>query len=68
MKKFGLNTLDDLPDLPKYKMDENRQIVIEEILENHEEINSKEEAEEGIEEEETKEPELKGDEEPWKMI
>lgn len=68
MKKFGLNTLDDLPDLPKYKMDENRQIVIEEILENHEEINSKEEAEEEIEEEETKEPELKGDEEPWKMI
>ena len=63
MKKFGLNTLDDLPDLPKYKMDENRQIVIEEILENHEETNSKEE-----EEEETKEPELKGDEEPWKMI
>lgn len=63
MKKFGLNTLDDLPDLPKYKMDENRQIVIEEILENHEEINGKGEAEE-----ETKEPELKGDEEPWKMI
>ena len=63
MKKFGLNTLDDLPDLPKYKMDENRQIVIEEILENHEETNSKEE-----EEEETKKPELKGDEEPWKMI
>lgn len=29
LKKFGLNTIDDLPELPKYKMDENRQIVIE---------------------------------------
>ncbi len=33
LKKFGLNTASDLPDLPKYKMDENRQIVIEDILE-----------------------------------
>lgn len=32
LKKFGLNTLEDLPELPKYKMDENRQIVIDEIL------------------------------------
>ena len=32
-KKFGINTMEDLPDLPKYKMDENRQIVIEDILE-----------------------------------
>ena len=33
LKKFGLNTEEDLPDLPKYKMDENRQIVIDDILE-----------------------------------
>lgn len=37
LKKFGLNTLDELPELPKYKMDENRQIVIEDILEKKEE-------------------------------
>lgn len=33
LKKFGLNTLEDLPELPKFKMNENRQIVIEDILE-----------------------------------
>ena len=33
LRKFGLNTLDDLPNLPKYKMDENRQLVIDDILE-----------------------------------
>lgn len=33
LKKFGLNTLEDLPELPKYKVDENRQVVIEDILE-----------------------------------
>ena len=31
-KKFGIKSIDDLPELPKYKMDENRQIVIEDIL------------------------------------
>lgn len=36
LKKFGLNTLDDLPELPKYKMDENRQIVVDDILEREE--------------------------------
>ena len=36
LKKFGLNTLDDLPELPKYKMDENRQIVIDDILKEQE--------------------------------
>lgn len=33
MKMFGLTSLDELPELPKYKLDENRQIVIDEILE-----------------------------------
>lgn len=34
MKKFGLNTLEDLPELPKYKLDENQQIVIDDLIEN----------------------------------
>lgn len=32
LKTFGLNSLDDLPDLPKYKLDENEQIVLEDII------------------------------------
>lgn len=36
LRKFGLNAVEELPDLPKYKMDENRQIVIEDILEEQE--------------------------------
>ena len=32
LKKFGLNTLEDLPELPKYKVDENQQIVIDDII------------------------------------
>lgn len=32
LKKFGLNTLEELPDLPRYKVDENQQIVIDDIL------------------------------------
>lgn len=30
LKRFGINSLDDLPELPKYKMNEERQIVIDE--------------------------------------
>ena len=38
LKRFGLNTLNDLPELPKYKLDENKQIVIDDIvLQNNEE-------------------------------
>ncbi len=33
LKMFGLTNLDELPQLPKYKLDENRQIVIDDILE-----------------------------------
>ena len=32
LKMFGLNSLDELPDLPRYKLDENRQIVIDDIM------------------------------------
>ncbi len=33
MKMFGISSLDELPELPRYKLDENEQIVIEEVLE-----------------------------------
>lgn len=36
LKMFGYNSLEDLPDLPKYKIDENQQIVIDDILEEKE--------------------------------
>ena len=31
LKMFGYSSLNDLPELPRYKMDENHQIVIEEL-------------------------------------
>ena len=36
LKKFGLNTLEELPELPKYKVDENQQIVVDDIILNEE--------------------------------
>lgn len=33
LKMFGYASLENLPDLPRYKMDENQQIVIDDILE-----------------------------------
>ena len=36
LKMFGLNSIKDLPELPKYKLDSNRQIVIDELQENTE--------------------------------
>lgn len=33
LKMFGYSSLLDLPELPKYKLDENRQIVIDEFIE-----------------------------------
>ena len=33
MKMFGITSLEELPELPRYKLDENEQIVIDEILE-----------------------------------
>lgn len=33
LKMFGYGSLEELPDLPRYKMDENHQIVIDELLE-----------------------------------
>ena len=33
LKMFGFSSLEELPELPKYKMDENQQIVIDDIIE-----------------------------------
>lgn len=33
LKMFGYSSLNDLPELPKYKLDENQQIVIDELIE-----------------------------------
>ena len=33
VSSFGISSLKELPALPRYKLDENRQIVIDEILE-----------------------------------
>ena len=32
-RMFGFNSLEELPDLPRYKVDENQQIVIDDIVE-----------------------------------
>lgn len=37
LKMFGYESLGNLPELPRYKMNENKQIVIDELLENKEE-------------------------------
>jgi len=33
LRIFGIGNLDELPDLPRYKIDENQQIVIDDIME-----------------------------------
>ena len=38
----GFNNLNELPDLPRYKLDENQQIVIDDIIEEKEEQNTEE--------------------------
>ena len=32
LKKFGLNTLQELPELPRYKLNEEQQIVIDDLI------------------------------------
>ncbi len=36
LKMFGIGSLDELPELPRYKLDENEQIVIDEYIEKSE--------------------------------
>lgn len=38
LKMFGISSLKELPSLPRYKLDENRQIVIDEIIDENEDI------------------------------
>lgn len=42
LRIFGFNNLNELPDLPRYKLDENQQIVIDDIIEEKEKQNTEE--------------------------
>ena len=42
LRIFGFNNLNELQDLPRYKLDENQQIVIDDIIEEKEEQNTEE--------------------------
>ena len=42
LKMFGISSLEELPELPRYKIDENEQIVIDEIIDSNKETNDKE--------------------------
>lgn len=42
LKMFGYSSLDDLPELPKYKIDCNNQIVIDELVEQNKDLTQKE--------------------------
>lgn len=48
LKMFGYSTLKDLPELPRYKLDSNQQIVIDDLVEN-ENIENEEDKDENIE-------------------
>jgi segregation and condensation protein B len=50
-KMFGIESLDELPELPRYKLDENQQIVLDDIIEEQE----KKSEEDKTEDEENKE-------------
>lgn len=45
LRMFGFNNLNELPELPKYKVDENQQIVIEDVIEKQENENEENENE-----------------------
>lgn len=42
LRVFGFGNLNELPDLPRYKLDENQQIVIDDIIEEKEEQDTEE--------------------------
>ena len=46
LKMFGISSLEELPELPKYKIDENEQIVIDDIIEDTKEEKEEENNEE----------------------
>lgn len=43
LRMFGYSSLEELPELPRYKMDENKQIVIDELVEQRENLNNEKE-------------------------
>mgnify|MGYP004504061373 FL=1 len=61
LKMFGITSLDDLPELPRYKLDENQQIVIDDIIKENNEETEKEEVEEQKENIEAPMPEREED-------
>ena len=56
LKMFGYQSLKDLPELPKYKLDSNQQIVIDELIENEENHNTEDNI---VQKEEVNEPHSK---------
>ena len=40
LRMFGISSLDELPELPKYKIDENEQIILDEIITDNEKNDS----------------------------
>ncbi len=54
LKMFGITSLEDLPELPRYKLDENQQIVIDDIIKENSEETEKEEVEQQEENKEEK--------------
>ena len=46
LKMFGISSLEELPELPRYKIDENEQIVIDDIIEEKKEENDEGETKE----------------------
>ena len=61
LKMFGITSLDDLPELPRYKLDENQQIVIDDIIKENNEETEKEEVEDQEENIEAPMPEREED-------
>ena len=61
LKMFGITSLDDLPELPRYKLDENQQIVIDDIIKENNEETEKEKVEEQEENIEAPMPEREED-------
>lgn len=55
LKMFGYTSLNDLPELPRYKLDENQQIVIDDLIDNDEHVES--------DKEQIKEEQIKNNEE-----
>ena len=61
LKMFGLTSLEELPDLPRYKIDENEQIVIDDIIEPEEAPMPEREEQEKVETKSIEEGEIKNE-------